>query len=88
MDRSVAFKIAAYVAIVLHVLFLFPILTLGLVAPGWAVLLFAGLWVVGLVLAIRMLRRRPGMVILVPLVLAALVYGVLMIGDQMLGWTA
>lgn len=88
MDRSGIVRIFAYIALVVHVLFLFPILTLGLVAPGWAVLVFLALWLGLLIVAVRLLRRRPGVVILVPMVLAALVYGVLTVGDQLLGWTA
>jgi uncharacterized membrane protein len=73
---------------VLHVLVLWPYSASGLVAPGWAVLALLGLWA-GLGWAAYVVHRRWGAVAaLVPLLAMVLWTGVLVLGEQVLGWTA
>jgi uncharacterized SAM-binding protein YcdF (DUF218 family) len=60
----------------------------GLVAPGWAVLSLYVIWLLLLVGLVLLWRRRPAAALLVPLGAAALVFAVLGLGEQLLGWTA
>ena len=72
---------------VLHVLVLWPYLASGLVAPGWAVLALLGLWVLLGWLAHAVHRRWGAVSALVPLLALGLWVGVLVLGEQVLGWT-
>ncbi len=76
------------VTAVLHLLVLWPYSASGLLAPGWAVLALLVLW--GLLgwLAWAVHRRWGGVSALVPLLAMGLWVGVLVLGEQMLGWTA
>jgi hypothetical protein len=56
----------------LHVLLLVPILPIGLIAPGEGVIAIHGVWVAGLIVALRYRRANPGIVLLTPFVTAAL----------------
>lgn len=60
----------------------------GLVAPAWAVAGLVLVWLVLLAVAIRLLRRRPALVPLVPLSAVLIWLAVVSAGDVWLGWTA
>ncbi len=79
---------AAYAAILIHIALAVPMFTLGLVAPGWAILVFYLIWGVLLFAGGRLLRTRPWLVVAAPLILIAIVFGTLILGDVLLGWTA
>ena len=72
----------------LHLTTLPPYAASGLLAPGWAVLGMLTLWVVLAVAAFAVHRRWGALSALVPLVAMALWFGVLTLGEQVLGWTA
>jgi hypothetical protein len=63
-------------------------LTSGLVVPWWAVVLLCTAWAGLLVLSIRWATSRPYVVLAMPLVALALWLAVLVVGAQLLGWTA
>lgn len=79
---------AAYVGIAIHALLALPLITLGLVAPRWAVILFYVIWGVLLAVAFQLLRVRPAVVLAIPVAFVAVVFAILFLGDALLGWTA
>ncbi len=60
----------------------------GLVAPMWAVGCLVVLWAGFLVVALRQRRRRPLVVLALPVVGLAVWFGVVSLGEVLLGWTA
>ncbi len=81
-------RVAAYMAIAIHLLLALPVLTLGIVAPGWAVILFYVGWGVLLAVAFQLLRTRPALVLAIPVVFVAVIYAILFLGENLLGFTA
>lgn len=81
-------RIAGWVGIAAHVCILFFYVTSGLVAPAWAVAGLLVLWLVLLVVAIRLLRARPALALLVPVAAALIWFAVIASGGAWLGWTA
>jgi hypothetical protein len=76
-------------AIVLHVLFgIFPYGFSTLLAPGVGVVVLALVWVALAVVAWQWRARRSAVPLLVPLVAVAAWFGVLSLGDALLGWSA
>lgn len=74
--------------VVLHLLVLWPYAASGLVAPGWAVPALLVLWALLGWLAWAVHRRWGAVAALVPLLALGLWVGVLVLGEQVLGWTA
>jgi hypothetical protein len=62
--------------------------SLGLVAPPWAVALFAALWTAVAVVGWRQRARRPIVTMLLPFANVALVLAAVAFGDTWFGWTA
>ncbi|WP_143194122.1 hypothetical protein [Micromonospora sp. CB01531] len=60
----------------------------GLVVPGWALAGLLVVWAVLLAVGIRLLRRRPVFVPLVPLAAMLVWLAVVSAGGAWLGWTA
>lgn len=60
----------------------------GLLAPQWGVTLAWTIWVVGAVALFVMARRTPRFTPAVPIVNAALLWGLLVFGERVLGWVA
>ncbi|SCF23480.1 hypothetical protein GA0074695_4613 [Micromonospora viridifaciens] len=60
----------------------------GLVVPGWALAGLLVMWAVLLVAGVRLLRRRPALVLLAPLSAVLIWLAVVSAGDAWLGWTA
>ena len=81
-------QIVGYLGLVAHALLLVPGSALGLVAPLWAILVLAGVWIALLILAVRLLRVRPWAVPLVPVLMFGIGVAALTLGERVLGWTA
>jgi hypothetical protein len=81
-------RIVGYGGLLAHALLLVPGSALGLLAPLWAILVLAGVWAVLLAVAVRLLRVRPWMVPLVPVVMFGIALAALTLGERVLGWTA
>jgi hypothetical protein len=62
--------------------------SLGLVAPPWAVALFAAVWAAVAVVGWRQRRRRPIVTMLLPFANVGLVLAAVALGDTWFGWTA
>ncbi|MFC7489077.1 MULTISPECIES: hypothetical protein [unclassified Knoellia] len=58
----------------------------GLVAPLWAIVLLLLFWALLAVLSLRWFTRRPWLVLLLPVVAAAVWLLTLTLGEQLLGW--
>jgi hypothetical protein len=86
-SRRAGEVIAIVFGVLLHLVVGFFYLVSGLVAPLWAL---AVLWVIWLALAYLMWRWRtkPFVVLAIPFVAAAIWWGVITLGDVLLGWTA
>lgn len=81
-------RAAASIGVAGMVVALWFYLASGLVAPSWAVGLLLCLWLAMLVLSVRWFRSRPFVVLVMPLVAAAVWFVVISAGDAWLGWTA
>jgi membrane-bound ClpP family serine protease len=60
----------------------------GLMAPGWAVGVFIGAWLLLFGLGCFWIRRKPLWVVPLPFVAAAIWFGGMNAGAAWLGWTA
>ena len=78
----------AVLTAVLHLLALWPYAISGLVAPGWAVVALLVVWALLGAVAVVVHRRWGAVSALVPLVAVVLWFGVLTLGEALLGWTA
>lgn len=86
--RPVWERIFGFIGIAAHLVVGFFYLTAGLVTPApWLVGLIL-VWVALLVVAILLLRRRPLLVLVVPVVALGLLIGGISLGKALLGWTA
>jgi hypothetical protein len=63
------------------------VLVSGLIMPVWAVVGLGVLWLLGLVVAIRW-RRKPAVVLAVPLAMIAIWAATAWAGEALLDWTA
>lgn len=86
--RRVSGAVAGATFVVLHAVVGWFTLTLGLVAPMWAVALLLLVWAGVAVIGWRWRSRRPIATMLAPFAVAALDIGVVAFGDAVLGWTA
>ena len=82
----VTFVIGALALVAMLVLAPF-FLASGLMAPGWAVVLFSVIWLALFVLGCLWIRRKPLWVIPLPFVAAAIWLGGMTAGGAWLGWT-
>ncbi|HWG94818.1 MAG TPA: hypothetical protein VNU66_11385 [Mycobacteriales bacterium] len=73
---------------VLHLAVLWPYSASGLLAPGWAVVALLLLWAALGAAAVVVHRRWGVLSALVPLAALGLWFGALVLGEQLLGWTA
>ncbi|SEE95538.1 hypothetical protein [Ruania alba] len=85
---SLAARIAGVLGLVLFAPVLFLFTVSGLVAPLWAVVGMLLVGVATLAVAIWQVRRRPWLVLALPLALLLVWIVVLILGEQLLGWTA
>ena len=60
----------------------------GLMAPGWAVGVFIGVWLVLFGLGCVWIKRKPLWVVPLPFIAAAIWFGGMNAGAAWLGWTA
>jgi hypothetical protein len=79
-------SVVAAAALAAHALVGLVLLTLGLVAPPWAVIALLAAWAVLLAVAVRQ-RGRPLLIVFAPAASAALAAGLLYVGGTFLGWT-
>jgi hypothetical protein len=61
-------------------------ISLGLLAPLWAILAMGALWLGGVVVLVRLARTRALLAPVVPLVHGLLLVSVVTVGEQVLGW--
>lgn len=71
----------------LHLFALWPYAISGLVAPGWGVAALLGVWALLGAAAIPIHRRWGVVSALVPLVAVVIWFGLLTVGEAVLGWT-
>ena len=81
-------KVIGWVGLILHLTLLFWYVAGGLLAPGWAVVTLLLIWAALLVVAIRLRRRRPLFVPLVPIVGLIVWISAISAGEAWLNWTA
>jgi hypothetical protein len=86
--RRVAGLVAGVTFAVLQTIVGVLTVSLGLVAPPWAVVVLAALWIAVTVIGWRQRTRRPIVTMLLPFVNVGLVLAVVALGDAWLGWTA
>lgn len=60
----------------------------GLVAPLWAIVMMLAIWVVLAVVLVRMVRAGSWLTPLIPIIAMAIWWGTIMLGGNVLGWTA
>ena len=80
--------IAGYSGLVVHGLLVVPLRALGLIAPMEVVYLLLATWAVLLVVAFVLLRRRPSLVPMIPLLIVVIAAVLVTIGSTLLGWNA
>lgn len=85
--RSIWAQVAMVIGFLLLLGVGYLVLVSGLFMPGGAIVGLAIVWAVALVLAVRW-RRRPVVVILIPLVTLGIWLLTAWVGDTFLGWTA
>jgi len=83
---TIARRVAPIIGLVLHIPMLLIFYVQGLVMPGEGVAFLIALWVALTVGIFILWRRAPLMILLVPVVDVALVYGVTAIGRALFGW--
>lgn len=87
-DPTVWARIAGWIGVAAHLCVLVFYVSSGLVAPGWAVAALLVVWLVLLGVAVRLLRTRPALTLLVPIAAAVIWLAVISAGEAWLGWTA
>jgi hypothetical protein len=76
------------VGLVGHLVMLVWFAASGLVAPLWAVGGLLAVWAVLLLIGLRLRRRRPALMLLIPVVDIGVWVAVINAGERFLGWTA
>ena len=76
------------IGLVGHLVMLVWFAASGLVAPLWAVAGLLVVWAVLLVVGLRLRRRRPALMLLMPILDVAIWVAVINAGERFLGWTA
>jgi hypothetical protein len=76
------------IGLVGHLVMLVWFAASGLVAPLWAVGGLLVVWAVLLVIGMRLRRRRPALMLLIPVVDVGIWVAVINAGERFLGWTA
>jgi hypothetical protein len=84
---SVAKDVVVAVGFILELGLGVLVLVSGLIMPVWAVIALGVVWVLGLVAAVRW-RRKPAVVIAVPLAMIAIWAATAWAGETLLDWTA
>jgi hypothetical protein len=84
--RRVSGTVAGVTFVVLHAVTGWLVLSLGLLAPIWAVLPLLAVWAVVAVLGWRGRRRHPIVTMLLPLATAGVVLVLVSFGGELFGW--
>jgi hypothetical protein len=85
---STAGRVMFVVGVVVQVLIVYPMATLGLVAPPWAVFALLAVWAALLIVAIRQRNDRPWLALVVPVVTIVIAWAAVAAGGEFLGWQA
>ena len=85
-DGAPARRWMAIVGLALLLAQLVYVVPIGLVAPGEGIIAIHGLWLAGLIVAWRLRRSHPPVVLATPFVVAALHAATLWAGTTYLGW--
>ncbi len=82
--------IAAVLVAIMHLTVgFFTVGAIGLVSvPAWGIVVLVGTWAAAAALLVRTVRRTPLIAMLVPVANALVLWGVVMVGEAWLGWTA
>lgn len=80
--------VAGVTFVVLHGVVLWLVLSLGLVAPPWAVTVLLAVWLGVAVVGWRGRTRRPLVTMLLPIATAGVVLCAVVLGARLLGWSA
>lgn len=83
---SRAAQVMTITGFVLLILLLIPVMPIGLIAPGPGILAIHGVWLVGFIMAWRLRRCCPPVVLAIPFVTAVLIAAILWVGTTLLGW--
>jgi hypothetical protein len=86
--REVSAVLALVAGGFLHLVMGVFVLSSGLLAPWWAVLLLVAVWVLLWIPIRRWRHDHPFRTMLVPFAMAAIWWAVITAGDVWLGWTA
>jgi len=81
-------RVIGWLGLILHLALLIWYVASGLLAPGWAVAILLVIWAALLVVAIQLLRRRPLLTPLVPMVGFIVWVSAITAGETWLNWTA
>ncbi|WP_298585319.1 hypothetical protein [uncultured Kocuria sp.] len=81
------FVVAVVIAALAQLVAGFFYMASGLMAPLWAILLLGAWWLFLTYVGVRLVQRRSYLVLLVPVVAAATWFGVMTLGEAVLGWT-
>jgi hypothetical protein len=84
--RRVSGAVAGATFVVLHAVVGWLVLSLGLLAPIWALVALLALWALVAVIGWRVRRRYPIVTMLLPLATASLVLVLASYGSALLGW--
>ncbi|WP_448072012.1 hypothetical protein [Georgenia yuyongxinii] len=84
---SLAGHVAAVAGLVLLLVLLPFYLASGLMAPYWAVGMLIVIWLALFLLGVRWFRRRPFLVLLLPVVAVAVWFVLMVGGESLFGWT-
>jgi hypothetical protein len=80
--------VLGFVGIAAHLVVGYFYLAAGLVAPLYGIIILWVLWAALLGLAIWLLRRHPLWILAIPLVAVGILFGVIALGESVLGWSA
>ena len=85
--RTAPRRSTLYLSIALHLLALWPYAISGLAAPGWAVLALLVVWAALGAVLLQVHRVWGAVAAVVPLVAVVLWFGLITLGEAVLGWT-
>ncbi|WP_167043175.1 hypothetical protein [Salinibacterium sp. ZJ454] len=87
-NRSIPSLVIGWLGLVLHLATGILLVAAGLVAPLDAIVILWLIWLALLGLAIWLLRNQPVWTILVPIAALPTLFGAVMLGESLLGWSA
>ena len=76
------------IGLVLHLVVAYFYLAAGLVAPVYGVMFLWTIWAILFAVVLWLLRRHPSWTPVVPVAAVLILFGVLSLGEALLGWRA